>query len=158
MELSETEMQEILNTQKDLIADLKSKNEKMIGEVADAKKYLKAANAESAERREKINTMEAEIAQTENLQKQIYAAENVLETMNIDFRSRDANLDGLKIENGEVVGNFSWDATKPNAPLPSPAGGADSALSEEKISSMSKEEINKNWSVILENDRAGAIR
>ena len=158
MDLSEKQIEDLIATQAELIADLKSKNEKMSGEVADAKKYLTKANKESAERREKINTMEAQIGENETLRKRIFASEHVLKTFNVDFRSADADLKALSVVDGEVTGDFSWDAPKPSAPLPNAGGGADAVLSEDKIASMSKEDINKNWTTILENDRSGAIR
>lgn len=131
--------------------------EKLENEIEKLQDHLKKSNNESMERRLEIKKLEAEIAETDDLKKRLYATEQVMDSLNIPFKASDSDLSGLKVENGEVTGDFEWEAPKPSAELPKAGGGADSALTLEKISTMKPEEINKSWDQILELDRAGAL-
>lgn len=151
MELSEKEFSEILQAQKDLLESLKEEN-------ASLKQNLEKSNKESADRRHRLNEMEAGIAEVESLKKRAYAAERILEKANIRPDWTEIDLSGLEIKDGEVSGEVGYSIPKPSAELSNPSGGADSVLSLDKIASMKPEEINKSWDEILELDRAGALR
>lgn len=122
--------------------------EKQNEEIEKLQEHLKRAQSESAERRIKIKSLEAELKQTDLLRKKFHASEQIMKSANLP-EIRDVDVAGLSVdEDGQVQGDFHYAPPSAKPDLP-PASGGERPLTLDDVGRMSAAEVNSRWEEIL---------